>query len=70
MKNNGRRGYQMLTHKEYIGDAVYVGYDGFAIVLTTEDGVSVTNEIVLEPEIWALLLDYVKRLKERDANQK
>ncbi len=35
----------------YLGDGVYADFDGFAVVLTTEDGVSVTNRIVLEPEV-------------------
>ncbi len=52
-----------IPNKEYIGDAVYVAYDGFGVVLTTEDGHSVTNRIVLEPEVWEHLEEYVTRLK-------
>ena len=56
--------------KHYIGDGVYVDFDGFAIVLTTEDGVSVTNKIVLEPEVYNSLVNYVqtfaKALKHSD----
>jgi len=49
--------------KRYLGDAVYADHDGFALVLTTEDGISVTNRIVLEPEVYAALLEYVKKLQ-------
>lgn len=35
--------------KEYLGDGAYVDFDGFAIILTTEDGVDTTNTVVLEP---------------------
>lgn len=58
-----------VPKKEYIGDAVYVAYDGFGVVLTTEDGYSVTNRIVLEPEVWEALEGYVTRLKEALAGQ-
>lgn len=37
--------------KVYLGDGVFAEFDGFAIILTTENGVSVTNRIVLEPEV-------------------
>jgi len=59
--------------KQYIGDGtlhsrnpvgVYVEFDGYGIVLTTENGVSVTNRIVLESEMLASLFAYVTRLSE------
>lgn len=49
--------------KEYLGDGVYAEFDGYSIVLTTEDGISATNTIVLEPEVYTHLFDYVQRLK-------
>ncbi len=49
--------------KQYIGDAVYVDWDGFMLVLTTENGIEVTNMIYLEPSVWAQLLAYVQRLE-------
>lgn len=50
--------------KDYIGDAVYVEVDEFgAFTLTTEDGVSVTNRIVLEPEVFEALKRYADRVK-------
>jgi hypothetical protein len=52
----------MSIQKEYLGDAVYAQFDRFgALVLTTEDGISVTNRIVLEPDVLAALEDYVRR---------
>jgi len=35
-------------------------------MLTTEDGIQVTNSIFLEPEVYAALLEYVSRLKQRE----
>ncbi len=54
------------SNKTYIGDAVYADclFNG-EIILTTEDGVSVTNRIVLGPAEWRALQDYVKRLEAR-----
>jgi hypothetical protein len=48
--------------KEYLGDGVYVDFDDFGcLTLTTEDGVSVTNRIFLEPEVLEAFLAYLKR---------
>jgi len=41
--------------KTYLGDGVYAAFDGFAITLTTENGIETTNEIFLEPEVFANL---------------
>jgi hypothetical protein len=35
------------------------------IWLTTENGISVTNQIALEPEVYARLVEYVDRLRAR-----
>ena len=49
--------------KAYLGDGCYVDFDGFALWLTTEDGISVQNRICLEPEVYQALTEYVARLK-------
>lgn len=51
--------------KTYLGDGAYVDFDGYALVLTTENGIAVTNRIVLEPEVYNALTYYVERLKEK-----
>jgi hypothetical protein len=48
--------------KQYIGDGVYVAIDCNDIVLTTEDGISVTNTVILEPQVLAALIEYLQRL--------
>ena len=53
----------MMT-KRYLGDGCYAAFDGYALVLTTEDGLRVTNRIVLEPEVYNALTRYVEQLKE------
>lgn len=51
--------------KRYIGDGVYVDFDGYGIVLTTENGLCETNRIVLEPEVYESMMDYVRALREK-----
>jgi hypothetical protein len=47
--------------KVYFGDAVYAHYDGFHIVLTTEDGMSVTNQICLDPDVSKAVTLYINK---------
>ena len=54
----------MDMEKEYIGDGVYVYFDGYSIIMTTEDGIRATNTICLEPSVTSNLEDYVARLRE------
>jgi hypothetical protein len=58
------------ANKTYLGDAVYAEVDEGRLRLTTENGISVTNEIYLEPEVYERLAAYVARLREmkHDAN--
>lgn len=48
-----------MKPKRYIGDGVYVEYDGQRLILTTENGIEVTNTIYIERETWDSLYDYV-----------
>jgi len=58
----------MSDRKQYIGDAVYVDWDGFHIVLTTEDGYRATNTIMLEPQVFEALERWVDREIRRRQN--
>ena len=50
----------MKKKKEYLGDSVYVEIDEFgAVVLTTENGMGASNTIILEPEVFCALVEYV-----------
>jgi hypothetical protein len=53
----------MEEYKEYLGDAVYVKIDDFGIILTTEDGIKITNRIVLEPSTIDSLVTYIEKHK-------
>ena len=52
----------MNERKQYLGDGIYVDFDGYALVLTTENGYEVTSRIVIEEREWQALRDYVERL--------
>jgi hypothetical protein len=54
--------------KTYLGDGAYVEFDGYALVLTTENGVAVTNRIVLEPEVYTALTQFVESLQEKESH--
>jgi hypothetical protein len=49
-----------MNRKKYIGDGVYCEFDGYAFVLTTENGIDVTNTIVLEPEVYLNLINFIQ----------
>ena len=52
-----------MQKKVYLGDSVYAQFDGFGIVLTTENGLGPSNTIVLEPEVIVNFLDYVEAIR-------
>jgi hypothetical protein len=49
-----------MTNKQYIGDGVYVKYNNYEIILTTKNGIAITNTIVLEAEVLNNLNEYLK----------
>lgn len=51
-----------LPPKVYLGDGAYAECDGYHIMLTTENGISTTNRIALEPEVFETLLGYARRV--------
>ena len=57
------------THQDYIGDGVYVSWDGYQIVLRTEREGFGVHEIALDTRTFRNLIDYNKRLT-KDLEQK
>lgn len=49
--------------KDYLGDSVYADFDGYGIVLTTENGYGPSNTIYLEPNVQSALRVYQDRIK-------
>jgi hypothetical protein len=50
------------TDRQYLGDGVYAGFDGYHIVLTAENGICATNTIYLEPQVIAAFNRYHNQL--------
>lgn len=49
-----------MKQKEYLGDGVYVEINESGdVVLTTENGLEITNRIVLEASIFQALVEYL-----------
>jgi hypothetical protein len=55
-----------MKTKAYLGDGVYAEFDGFAVTLTAENGIEVSNRIVLEPEVIAALNRFDQRMRAHD----
>ena len=55
-------------NKEYIGDGVYIHYNGEVFVLTTENGISTSNIIIIEFQEMNNIQNYVKRVYEEVEN--
>lgn len=53
--------------KQYLGDSVYAEWNGYGVVLTTENGLGASNTIVLEPETWLALVEFCQRVAEKIA---
>ena len=58
-----------MKEKVYLGDGVYAQNDGFGLMLTTENGISIENIIYLEPDTYQRLLDYMNKCTSETLNQ-
>ena len=50
------------TPRDYIGDGVYVEFDGFGVWLKANDFFDPTDKVYLEPEVFAKLLHFAERI--------
>lgn len=50
--------------KEYLGDGLYVAYDGYHLVLTTDiESPETANTVYLESSVYNNLVRFVEQLK-------
>jgi len=54
----------MKEIKDYLGDSVYANFDGYHIVLTTNNGLGASNTIALDPDVYNALLQFKERIKQ------
>ena len=52
-----------MAKKDYLGDGVYVIFDGYHVVLTTENGISVQNVVRLDDTVVESFERYLAKLK-------
>lgn len=53
-----------MMKDRYIGDGVYVSFDGYQIVLKANSLAYPTDVVYLEPKVWDNLVKFVEQLKE------
>jgi hypothetical protein len=55
--------------KTYLGDSVYAKFDGYMLVVYTDNGQGPRNVIAMEPEVLASLIEFNDRARQqmRDA---
>lgn len=51
-----------LRDKQYLGDGVYAGHDGYQLWLYTDNGYGPTNKIALEPNVLKNMNEYWQRI--------
>lgn len=59
----------MSTEKVYLGDGVYAAFDGYHVVLTTENGYGPTNTIALDDYVRDALFAYITKLYEGEESK-
>jgi hypothetical protein len=62
-------GETVKVTKVYLGDSVYADFNGYGVVLTTENGYGPSNTIVLEPEVIEALSRYVELFSARGTDE-
>jgi hypothetical protein len=55
--------------KTYLGDGVYANENGEYVVLTTEDGITITNTVYIDEDVWRALKRFVATREERNQRQ-
>ena len=60
-----------MNNRVYLGDSVYAEYDGYHIILTTNNGYldDPRNRIALEPAVFANLLGYKQKFTKDEQNR-
>ena len=55
--------------KAYLGDSVYCDFDGYNIILVTDNGFGPSNTIILGPEVMSALIKYSTKIKAQAENE-
>lgn len=50
------------SEREYLGDGLYVEFDGYQLQLAASNGVHDQDTVYLEPSVLRALIEYAKRI--------
>jgi hypothetical protein len=55
-----------VMFEDYLGDGLYVGFDGYQVILAANDKVTghPTDKVYLEPNVIRSFMNYIARLKQ------
>ena len=56
-----------MKTQEYLGDGLYVSFDGYQLALKANGHEHPTDVVYLEPRVWGNLVKFVEQLKEDNA---
>ena len=55
-----------MRNPDYLGDGLYIYYDGYGIELRANHHENPTDRVYLEPSVYNALVDWVKALNESE----
>lgn len=50
------------VQKTYLGDSVYAYHDGFHLIVFTDNGLGIQNQIYMEKFVFASLIEYAQKI--------
>lgn len=49
-----------INEQKYLGDGLYVSFDGYQFRLSAENGIETLNEVFLEPKVLTAFIEFTK----------
>ncbi len=59
----------MEDNLEYLGDGLYVKFDGYQVYLMANSHITPSDTVALDPHVLRAFLQYVKRINEKKAEE-
>lgn len=53
-------------NKTYLGDGAYATFNGFDVQVTAENGITVTDRVVLEPQVLEAFVRWLPGIYDKD----
>ena len=52
-----------INYNQYLGDGLYVDYDGWQVEVYASNGISATNKVFMDPSVLKAFLRYIESRK-------